>query len=111
MKKFIKSIWGIYAIASLVLTILWFLNNKNLNPIAFIDNIIVVVAFFALFVSFITTLFWTKFEKPIINNVFGKSGLVIVIGFLLLILLSLTSCGTTRNGSGCPDTQNLIGYK
>jgi uncharacterized membrane protein len=111
MKKFIKSIWGIYTITSLVLTIFWFLNNKNLNPIGFLNNEITLILFFALFVSFITTLFWTKFDKPIINNVFGKSGLIIVIGFLLLVLLSLTSCGTSRNGSGCPDTQNLIGYK
>jgi hypothetical protein len=91
MKKFIKSIWGVYTITSLVLTTLWFLNNQNLNPIGFLNNEVVLILFFALFVSFITTLFWTKFEKRIINNVFGKFGLIVVVGFLLLVLLSLTS--------------------
>jgi hypothetical protein len=91
MKKYIKSVWGFYIITTLVLVILWGLNNHSMNVISFFNDTCIILILFTLFISFVSIFLNTKFENLKLNNIFIKGGIVLGIGVGLLLVLSLLS--------------------
>jgi glycerol uptake facilitator-like aquaporin len=82
-----------------------------------------------IFVCFLSTGFRDDSYADIVINFFGSLMLIalvisvlyvnvskklqrVVVGFVIVMLIiSLSSCGVSRNGRGCPDTQHLVGYR